>query len=43
VQQGVDLAVVRELMGHSDIRITTRYAKLAPEHRAAAVAKLVGA
>ncbi|WP_077731394.1 site-specific integrase [Methylocaldum sp. 14B] len=42
VQAGVDLNTVRELMGHSDIKMTLRYAHLAPEHKAAAVAKLVG-
>ena len=41
VQAGVDLNTVRELLGHGDIKMTLRYAHLAPEHRAAAVAKLV--
>ncbi len=41
VQVGVDLNTVRELLGHADIKMTLRYAHLAPEHRAAAVAKLV--
>lgn len=40
VQAGVDLNTVRELLGHSDIKMTLRYSHLAPEHRAAAVAKL---
>ncbi|MCX6539159.1 MAG: site-specific integrase [Acidobacteria bacterium] len=43
VQAGVDLNTVRELLGHADIKMTLRYAHLAPEHRAAAVAKLVAA
>jgi len=43
VQAGVDLNTVRELLGHADIKMTLRYAHLAPEHKAAAVAKLVSA
>lgn len=41
VMAGVDLNTIRELLGHSDIKMTLRYAHLAPEHKAEAVAKLM--
>ena len=41
VMAGVDLYTVKELLGHSDFEMTQRYAHLAPEHKAAAVEKLV--
>jgi integrase len=41
VMAGVVLNTVRDLLGHADIKMTLRYAHLAPEHKAAAVAKLL--
>jgi len=41
VMAGVDLYTVKELMGHSTIQMTERYAHLAPEHKASAVEKIV--
>ncbi len=41
VMAGVDLRTVMELMGHSDISMTMRYAHLAPAHKQDAVNRLV--
>lgn len=40
VMAGIDLNTVRELLGHLDIKITLKYAHLAPEHKINAVRKI---
>jgi integrase len=42
VSAGVPLAEVKALLGHSTVKMTERYAHLAPENVRAAVAKLDG-
>jgi len=42
VSAGVPLPEVRDLLGHSTVRMTERYAHLAPENVRAAVARLEG-
>ena len=36
------ITTVKELMGHKDIKMTLRYAHLAPKHKADSVEKLNG-
>ena len=40
VMAGVDLATVKEFLGHKRIEMTLRYAHRAPDHKRAAVQKL---
>ncbi len=40
VMSGVDLTTVKELLGHKDIKMTLRYAHLAPSHKQKAVQAL---
>ncbi|MBI5847240.1 MAG: site-specific integrase [Nitrospirae bacterium] len=40
VMAGVDLVTVKELLGHKDIKMTLRYAHLAPSHKVKAVEML---
>jgi site-specific recombinase XerD len=41
VMAGVDLNTIRELLGHADIKMTLRYAHLAPKVKAEAVERLL--
>lgn len=40
VMKGVDLETVADLLGHSTVRMTERYAHLSPRHRSRAIAVL---
>ena len=42
VMGGVDLATIKDLLGHKDFKMTLRYAHLAPAHKTAALAILDG-
>jgi integrase len=42
VMGGVDLATVKDLLGHKDFKMTLRYAHLAPAHKIAALGVLDG-
>jgi integrase len=42
MMRGGNLAELRDLLGHADVKMTTRYAHLSPSHLRAAVDKLEG-
>jgi integrase len=41
VMAGVDLMTVKEFLGHKDLKMTLRYAHLAPDYKRAAISRLV--
>ncbi|MCZ6512937.1 MAG: site-specific integrase, partial [Nitrospinae bacterium] len=42
VMKGVDIATIKELLGHKTLTMTLRYAHLAPSHKVSAVELLDG-
>jgi integrase len=40
VMAGVDLMTVKDFMGHKDLKMTLRYAHLAPDYKRAAISQL---
>jgi len=40
VMSGVDLMTVKEFLGHKDIKMTLRYAHLAPDYKRSAISRL---
>jgi site-specific recombinase XerD len=40
VMSGVDLVSVKEFLGHADLKMTLRYARLAPHHKHEAISRL---
>lgn len=42
MMRGANLGELKDILGHSDVKMTMRYAHLSPAHRQAAVARLDG-
>ncbi len=41
VMNGVDMQTIKELLGHSSLKVTEMYAHLSPQHKITAVEKLI--